>query len=184
LSDFESLIVATLPLHKAILLRGRLDPIVIYPLGRRGVVRVVSSLTGERVKKDPKFKHTMANAAVLGRASRIASFVYGELPKAFRQFWMYKAFTGEAIHLLREGKTDKEAKDILWKTYAEIWVIKAKRTQVPVDSPNKGKIKTYKREKIIQVSPMPSLYSMPIQQHRYLQVKGSKKKKKVFAWPP
>jgi len=176
--------VATLPLYKAHLLRGRLEPIVIYPLGRKGILRAVSSLTGERVKKDPKFKHTMANAAVLGRASGIASFVYGELPKAFRQFWMYRAFTGEAIHLLREGKTDKEAKDILWKTYAEVWVIKAQEPQPSVDLSYKEEVQISKRKKTIQASYERSVYALPFQQNYTLPVRRWKKKKEVLAWPP
>jgi hypothetical protein len=103
---------------------GRMDPIQVYMSCGKCIVRAVSSLTGERVKNDPVFRQTMQQAALLGRASRIASFVYSELPRDFRQFWMYRAFTGEAIQLLRQGKADKEAKAILWKTYAAVWVIK------------------------------------------------------------
>lgn len=108
--------------ERIILFTGTIGPICFYLSGGRLLGRAVSSLTGKRVMKDPKFRRTMENAGVLGRASRIGSFVYGELPKTFRQFWMYRAFTGEAIQLLREGKTDEEAKHILWKTYAEVWV--------------------------------------------------------------
>jgi hypothetical protein len=106
---------------------GRMDPIQVYMSCGKCIVRSVSSLTGKRVKTDPAFRQTMQHAAILGRASRIGSFVYGELPKDFRQFWMYRAFTGEAIQLLREGKTDEEAKAILWKTYAAVWVAKTTR---------------------------------------------------------
>jgi len=92
----------------------------------------------------------MANAAVLGRASRIGSFVYSELPKEFRQFWMYKAFTGEAIQLLRQGKTDKEAQDILWKIYAEIWVNKEVCLLPPVITDTKS-VTTGKKKKVLPV---------------------------------
>ena len=73
--------MAKLPLDRAILFAGRIEPVTIYRLGTIGILRAVSNLTRERVKKDPKFDRTMANAAVLGRASRIGSFVYSELPK-------------------------------------------------------------------------------------------------------
>jgi len=95
---------------------------------------------------------------LLGRASRIASFVYGELPKTFRQFWMYRAFTGEAIQLLRQGKSDKEASAALWKTYAEIWVIKKEQAQDSIKKQEKRD--NVKRNKISGIPSMNSIVSL------------------------
>jgi hypothetical protein len=175
--------MATLPLERTILFTGRIGRATIYRLGPIGILRAVSNLTGERVKKDPKFRRTMANAAILGRASGIGSFVYRELPKEFRQFWMYKAFTGEAIHLLRAGKTDEEAQDILWKTYAEIWVIKAQRPVNVCRRDKTGLVPVMRRA--IQVSPVRSVYSLPFQQSPYtLPPKRRRRKKELLEWPP
>jgi hypothetical protein len=103
---------------------GTIGKLCFYKSCGQYCVRKSSSLTGKRVKKDKAFERTMENAGILARASRIGSAVYRALPKTFRQYWMYRAFTGEAIHLLRRRKTDEEARMILWKTYAEIWTNK------------------------------------------------------------
>jgi hypothetical protein len=78
----------------------------------------VSSLTGKRVKTSKRFVNTMAYAELLKRASRIASQVYAGLPAHWKQFWMYRSFVGEAMEMLKEGKTDKEAFQVLWERYA------------------------------------------------------------------
>src|SRR5882757_1003034 len=48
---------------------------------------------------------------------------------------MFRAFTGEATQLLKAGKMDKEAKDILWKTYAEVWELKKACQLQPAGDP-------------------------------------------------
>jgi len=83
-------------------------------------VRSKSSLSGKRVKKDPAFRITMVNAGLLGQASKIGSFIYKSLPENFRQFWMYRAFTGEAMGMLKEGKSGEEAREILFGTYVRV----------------------------------------------------------------
>jgi hypothetical protein len=107
-----------------IVFTGTIDRLCFYKSCGQYCVRKSSSLTGKRVKKSKAFSRTMENAGVLARASRIGSSIYRGLPKTFRQFWMYKAFTGEAIQWLRQGKTDEETRMILWKTYVEIWMNK------------------------------------------------------------
>jgi hypothetical protein len=62
----------------------------------------------------------MPHAALLGRASKIASGIYKALPRDFRQQWMYRSFTGEAVQLLKAGKTDEEVSLQLRKTYVEV----------------------------------------------------------------
>ncbi len=61
----------------------------------------------------------------MARASKIGSAVYQALPKDFRQFWMYRAFVGEAMIMLKQGVlTDQEVFNVLWKMYAELWYSK------------------------------------------------------------
>jgi hypothetical protein len=58
----------------------------------------------------------MVYARLLARASKIGSQVYKGLPPRWRQFWMYRSFTGEAFTLLKENAyTDEEVKQLLWK---------------------------------------------------------------------
>jgi hypothetical protein len=90
----------------------------------KSYIRMKSSLSGKRVKTSPEFRSTMAYAGILGRASRVASVIYQALPKDFREGWMYRAFTGEAIQWLKKGKADAAVKEILWKTYVEVWEFK------------------------------------------------------------
>lgn len=86
-------------------------------------------LTGKRVKADKAFAFTMVHARLLGRASRIASTVYRSLPVTFREYWMFRAFTGEALDLLRQGKSYDEATSNLWHTYGSVWLDKEQPLQ-------------------------------------------------------
>jgi len=87
-------------------------------------VRVHKPLPRKRLIKSPEFSNTMVHADLMSRASKIGSAVYQALPENFRQVWMYKAFVGEAITLLKRGTPDEDARLLLWKTYAEVWQIK------------------------------------------------------------
>ena len=80
-------------------------------------VRQKSTLTGKRVKTSKRFALTMVYAGLMGRSSTIASVIYKALPVHWKQFWMYRAFVGEAMDMLKEGKTDAEAQEILWQRY-------------------------------------------------------------------
>ena len=101
---------------------GTFDQITFYKMDGQYYAREKSSLTGERVKSSPEFLRTMICANLMVRASKIGSFIYKALPENWRQFWMYRSFTGEAFTLLKEHKyTDEDVKQILWKTYVEYW---------------------------------------------------------------
>jgi hypothetical protein len=80
-------------------------------------VRRKSSLTRKRVLHSPKFARTRHYAGLMGSASKIGSAVYKQLPVAWRQGWMYRAFTGEAYTLLKEGVTETAIKQQLWERY-------------------------------------------------------------------
>jgi hypothetical protein len=50
----------------------------------------------------------------MGRASKIGSALYAALPVGLKEFSRYRVLTGQAFHLLRAGKTDAEALELLW----------------------------------------------------------------------
>lgn len=105
-------------------INGRLDELSFYSVEEQIRVRVRKPLSRNRVIKSPAFSNTMMHADWLARASKIGPAVYQALPKNFRQFWMYKAFVGEAVTMLKQGIPDEDARLTLGKTYAEVWQIK------------------------------------------------------------
>ncbi|MCG2613256.1 hypothetical protein LZZ85_03155 [Terrimonas sp. NA20] len=115
---------------------GRFDFITLYKVGEQIRMRVRSPLSRKRVLKSPEFKNTRMYAGRMARASKIGSKVYQDLPKEFRQFWMYRAFVGEAMTMLKEGQLkDEEVFNVLWNMYAALWHNKPvveERQQVPV----------------------------------------------------
>jgi hypothetical protein len=114
-------------------LEGTFDQLTFYKMDGQYYVRVKSRLTAKRVKTSPEFKLTMVCANLLARASRIGSLIYKALPPGWRQFWMYRGFTGEAFTLLKKNPyTDEEVKDLLWKCYVEYW---EQRKAIELDNP-------------------------------------------------
>src|SRR6266700_6104984 len=93
--------------------------LTFYKMEGKYYVRKKSRLTGKRVKKDPRFRVTMMNAGWLARASKIGSTVYKTLPESWRQFWMYREFTGEAMRMLKQGRNDEEVREVLLNTYVK-----------------------------------------------------------------
>ena len=89
---------------------GTFDGICVYhdSLHRADFMRTASSLTGERVKKDPAFQKTMALAARMVTASRLAAAVYAMLPPYRRIHRYYRKLTGLAMKHLKEGRTEGE----------------------------------------------------------------------------
>jgi len=80
----------------------------VYPMRGENFVRKASSLTAERVKTAPEFKPTMAWANRLKAASRLGSAVYAMLAPSRRKHKLYRTLTGQAMRLLREGKSEGE----------------------------------------------------------------------------
>ena len=98
-------------------LERTLGRLVFYKMDGEYYVRTKSSLTAKRVKKDPRFRLTMVNAGLMGRASKIGSVVYKALPVEFRKFWMYRSFTGEALKMLKGGMMEEEVREKLMELY-------------------------------------------------------------------
>lgn len=99
---------------------GNYNGVSFYRNGDQYLVRMANGLTAKRVKNDPAFAATRVYARLLAQSSRIASKIYQALPKEFRQFWMFRAFTGEALRFLKEGNTSEQVFEILWNTYVAV----------------------------------------------------------------
>jgi hypothetical protein len=98
---------------------GTIGNICYYEVGDRTFVRIKSSLTRKRVLKDKKFASTRKHAGDLGKAAQLASPVYRALPSDIKGRWIFRAITGEIASLLYAGKTEQQAKDIVWAKYIE-----------------------------------------------------------------
>ena len=87
---------------------GCYDHICFYKMDGIYYARMKSSLTGKRVKKDPAFRRTMEYAGLLGQASKIASAVYRDSAMKKKEKGSYRKLTGQAMQLLKAGKTKEE----------------------------------------------------------------------------
>jgi hypothetical protein len=108
------------------------DQFTFYKMEGQYYARKKSSLTREKVLTHPAFHKTRVAADLLATASKIASSIYSDLPIDWRQFWMFRSFTGEAQTMMKEGFNAQEAYDHLWKTYVEYWVIYQHVTGIPL----------------------------------------------------
>jgi hypothetical protein len=87
---------------------GTIGNICFYKIGDEYYARLKSSLTGKRVKKDPRFRRTMEYAGMLVLASRLASCCYRSLPEEEREHAMYRVLTGMAMQMLKAGMEEKK----------------------------------------------------------------------------
>ncbi|MET0462335.1 MAG: hypothetical protein ABW007_04250 [Chitinophagaceae bacterium] len=107
-------------------LNGRYDHVVFYRLPCGLICRALHPHTRKRILKDPKFAEFRKCSKLMAMASKIGSAVYQSLPRDFRQFWMYRAFVGEAFIMLKDKEmTGEQALESLFKIYVEVWYIKA-----------------------------------------------------------
>ncbi len=95
--------------HSPYYLKERIDCLQFYEMGGNRYVRMVSSLTGKRVKKSPAFARTRESYGRLAKASPIASAVYQQLPKEMRVNGFYEKMVGMVILLLKDGYTLEQA---------------------------------------------------------------------------
>ncbi len=107
-------------------LKGRYGGMVFYRLPCGLICRFLTPHTRKRILKDPTFAEFRKCSRLMGKASKIGSAVYKALPEDFREFWMYRAFVGEAFKMLGYKKmTGQQALESLFRTYVEVWYIKA-----------------------------------------------------------
>jgi hypothetical protein len=124
------------------------DDLTFYKMDGKYYARKKSRLTREKVLKHPTFYRTRKYATLLACASKIASSIYKDLPLHWRQFWMFRSFTGEALVMLDEGATAQQVYDLMWETYVEDWVIYQQTTGIQLKTGRKEQpvrpAKTYK----------------------------------------
>jgi hypothetical protein len=96
---------------------GTIGDFCIYQMHGEYFLRSRSSLTGNRVKKDPAFRKTMYFAGLMAKASRIGSVVYAALPAGNKKHPLYLKLTGEAMTWLKYGWTEEDVLQWLQKRY-------------------------------------------------------------------
>jgi|GEM_PF-1499086 len=104
----------------------RFGHVVFYRLPCGLICRTLNPHTRKRILKDPRFAAFRTCSKRMAKASKIGSAVYKALPEDFRQFWMYRAFVGEAMKMLKDKEmTGEQVLESLFKTYVEVWYLKA-----------------------------------------------------------
>lgn len=93
--------------------------LTFYMMEGKNYVRKRSSLSSKKVKSSPLFAQTRHYANLMAAASRIGSQLYQALPSRWRQGWMYRAFTGEALVMLKAGTSKEDTLVALWALYVE-----------------------------------------------------------------
>ena len=88
-------------------IRGMINKVCFYRLDGGYYAPSKSSLSGVRVKKDPAFAKTMANAALLKEASSLASLVHRNLGSEKRKHTLYRQMTGAASSSINYVNTPK-----------------------------------------------------------------------------
>ena len=94
-------------------LQGCYDNICFYKMDGQYYAKSKSTLDSKRVRLDPAFKETMRYATLFGRASKLAAIVYRVLPQEKKERGLFKKLTGQAMRMLKEGKTEKEVLEML-----------------------------------------------------------------------
>jgi len=94
-------------------LRKTIDNITFYEMGGKWYARKKSSLSGARVKKDPRFRKTMEHAGFFTRGSKIGAAIYRSLPREEREHGLYRKLVGMATTMLKSGRTEAEILDQL-----------------------------------------------------------------------
>lgn len=102
-----------------IIIVGTIDDITFYKMEGRGYAHKKTSLTGKRVKRDPRFKRTMQSAQRLGRGSQLASKVYRSLPRPEQVYGLFKELKRIAILAIKEGKSEVEVMMLLQQQVAK-----------------------------------------------------------------
>ena len=96
---------------------GTVGNVCIYEVDGQLYMRSKSSLTRKRVLKSKAFEKTRRYASDMGKAARLGSAVYWDLPVEKRNRFVYQAITGMAASLLYKGVSEEEVQNILKKEY-------------------------------------------------------------------
>jgi hypothetical protein len=106
---------------KEITFTGTIGDVCFYRWGDRIFARKKSSLTKERVLKDKKFAGLRKHAGDMGRASKLASEIYRQLPADIKGRWIFRTIAGQAASLLYKGKTHEQVKEALLRKYVNFY---------------------------------------------------------------
>ena len=87
---------------------GTAQFLTFYKMHGRYFARAKSSLTAERVKKDPCFAPTMWQASIMAHASKIGAAAYASIPAFCKEYKHYRQLTGKANLLLKQGLHEDE----------------------------------------------------------------------------
>lgn len=103
---------------------GTIDCLTIYQLpDGKWYVRMKSSITGKRIKKDPVFEGFRKSSFRMKDASPIASKVYQQLP--VKKYKLFREMTGKALLGLKVGLSVDIITELLIKEYIKKPVNKA-----------------------------------------------------------
>lgn len=100
-----------------IVIIGTINNLCFYRMDGKFYVRMKSSLTGKRVKKDPAFTATMHYAGLFGNASKIASLMYRSLQESAKTKELYRQLTGKAMQWLKEEYDPEEVMVLLQEAF-------------------------------------------------------------------
>lgn len=84
---------------------GTMCGVTFYKMRGLHFARAQSSLTGQQVKKDKRFRRTLQQAAVLAMAAKYVTPIYNGLTEDWRCHDLYRKLVGLGIRLLHQGHT-------------------------------------------------------------------------------
>ena len=113
-----------------IFIEGTIDDLTYYKMYGKYYVRMKSSLTGKRFRKDKAFEGSRKSALLLGRASKIASLFYRNYPKEKKARGLFNEMTGRVRQWLKEDKGKEDVLLLLLHNYTD-------QTKEPVSYQNK-----------------------------------------------
>ena len=151
----------------------------------RFIYRSASSLTGERVKKDPAFEGFRKSCNRMKEASPIAAALYKQIPAAQKQYSIYRLLTGEALKLIKQGIDKKVIAEKLHQLYIDPILQKtAAKTKSDHQTSLKGRLfvtnrpaerrlRSRKKQRILQTVGTVSERSTHISVTTYILSKGT-----------
>jgi hypothetical protein len=94
---------------------GTIDGIIFYKVGDKYYTRSKGSYKSPKyMRRNPKYKRTMEKADQFGTASKLVQETYyRHVPKEVRKQGLYGQLTGKVMNWLQEGKSGKEAQELL-----------------------------------------------------------------------
>jgi hypothetical protein len=103
---------------------GTIDDLIFYKMDGKYYIRMKPCIDPKQVKFGKRYRNTMRSARRLACGSKIAALIYKALPEGEREFSMYRVMVGEAVRLLKVGKTDEEVLGVLKERYLAKFEVK------------------------------------------------------------